>query len=181
MRCAWPHLQAVGRGRAVLTTGNSLFGGPNAHYSAAKAGIVGLMRSLALQGRPHGIGINAVAPGGFTRMVTAPTRAGAATVSTDWMEKFTPPSKVSPTYAWLAHESCEVTGEIFSATGGATKRIFLAQTRGWGSLEPSPEDLREHWDEIVDEQGYAIPPDVPADAKEWMSTLEALAAQSADV
>jgi NAD(P)-dependent dehydrogenase (short-subunit alcohol dehydrogenase family) len=180
IHCAWPHLKEVGRGRAVLTTGNSLFGGSNAHYSAAKAGIVGLMRSLALQGRPLGIGINAVAPGGFTRMVSAPTRAGAAAVSNEWMEKFTPPEKVSPTYAWLAHESCDVTGEIFGATGGATKRILLGQTPGWGSLDVTPELLRDHWDEVMDTEGYRLPRDVPDDSTDWMATLEALAAPAVD-
>lgn len=180
MKCTWEHLKAAGRGRAVLTTGNSLFGGPNAHYSTAKAGIVGLMRSLALQGRPHGIGINAVAPGAYTRMAAAPTRAGAAAITNDWMEEFTPAWKVSPTYAWLAHSSCDVTGEIFSATGGVTKRLLLGQTRGWGTLDPTPEALREHWDEVMDEEGYTLPQDVPADAKDWKATIEALAGASVD-
>jgi NAD(P)-dependent dehydrogenase (short-subunit alcohol dehydrogenase family) len=181
MRCAWPHLIEAGRGRAVVTTGNSLFGGPNAHYSAAKAGIVGLMRSLALQGRPHGVGINAVAPGGYTRMVSTRATAGTSAVPNEWMAKFTAPEKVSPTYAWLAHESCEVTGEIFSATGGVTKRVLLGQTQGWGSPDVTPEDLRDHWDEVMDEKGYTLPPDFSADAKDWKITLEALAGQTADV
>ena len=41
-----------------------------AHYAAAKAGLVGLTNVIALEGAPHGILANTVLPFGFSRMVT---------------------------------------------------------------------------------------------------------------
>jgi NAD(P)-dependent dehydrogenase (short-subunit alcohol dehydrogenase family) len=166
MRCAWPHLGASGHGRAVLTTGNSIFGGPNAQFSAGNGGVIALMRSLAVQGRRHGIGVNAVASGGVTRM------AHNRTVE---MESLVPPEWCSPAYAWLAHESCEVTGEVIAAAGGYVKRIFIAQTRGWGAPGHAPEDVRDHWAEIVAEDGYEVPPDTVTDSEQWMRIFQEMA------
>ncbi len=69
-RAAWPYLVEQGYGRVVSTTSNSgLLGvvGSSA-YAAAKAGVWGLTRSLALEGAPFGIQVNAVAPMAYTAM-----------------------------------------------------------------------------------------------------------------
>ncbi|MDQ6771476.1 MAG: SDR family oxidoreductase, partial [Candidatus Dormibacteraeota bacterium] len=65
-RAAIPGLIARGHGGAIVITGSaaSLHGYEGmAHYSAAKHGLVGLMRTLALELAPHGIRVNLVAPG----------------------------------------------------------------------------------------------------------------------
>ncbi|HEX3923097.1 MAG TPA: mycofactocin-coupled SDR family oxidoreductase [Streptosporangiaceae bacterium] len=64
-RAAIPHLLAGGRGGSIVLT--SSVGGmkalPNmSHYIAAKHGVVGLMRSLAVELGPHGIRVNSVHP-----------------------------------------------------------------------------------------------------------------------
>ena len=171
LQCAWRHLQASGSGRVVLTTSNGgLFGAtPDAHYAAAKMGIVGLMRSLANEGRADGIAVNAIAPGAFTRMVDAFLADGERK---EKLKEIAPTGGVSPTYAWLAHESCDVTGEIFGAVGGRTTRIFIAETSGYQGAS-TPEQVRDHWDEIIDENGYWVPLDVPSDSQVWISTLSA--------
>ena len=61
-----PHLVAGGRGGSIIITSSvaGLRGTPNfAHYAAAKHGLVGLMRSLALELAPHSIRGNSVHPG----------------------------------------------------------------------------------------------------------------------
>jgi len=65
-KAAIPHLTANGRGGSIIITSSvaGLRGTPNfAHYAAAKHGLVGLMRSLALELAPHGIRVNSVHPG----------------------------------------------------------------------------------------------------------------------
>jgi NAD(P)-dependent dehydrogenase (short-subunit alcohol dehydrogenase family) len=60
------HMIPAGRGR-ILATGSTLsvVGGPDqAHYSAAKHGMVGFAKSLAIELAPHGITVNVVCPGG---------------------------------------------------------------------------------------------------------------------
>jgi (+)-trans-carveol dehydrogenase len=65
-KAAIPHLVAGGRGGSVIITSSvaGLRGTPNfAHYSTAKHGLVGLMRTLALELAPHSIRVNSLHPG----------------------------------------------------------------------------------------------------------------------
>ncbi|MCU0300553.1 MAG: SDR family oxidoreductase [Candidatus Nanopelagicales bacterium] len=65
-RVAVPHLRTAGWGRIVLVasvTGPVMAMREEPAYAAAKAGMVGLMRALAVDLGPHGITANAVAPG----------------------------------------------------------------------------------------------------------------------
>ncbi len=64
-RATIPHLMAAGGGSIVLTSSRVGFasGSPNlVHYSAAKSGVVGLMKSLSVELAPHSIRVNTVNP-----------------------------------------------------------------------------------------------------------------------
>ena len=70
VRRSVPHMIDQGHGRIVLFSSISALGSPGqTNYSAAKEGIVGLARSAASELQEHGITVNAVYPGGRTRMV----------------------------------------------------------------------------------------------------------------
>lgn len=172
---AWTYMRRAGYGRMVLTSSNGgLYGAAaDAHYAAAKMGIVGMMRSLANEGRQYGIHVNAVAPGAFTRMLENSFPAGDLK---ERLRRLAPPDSVSPTYAWLAHESCSVTGEVFGAVGGRTTRVFLGQTAGHTG-DRTPEDVRDNFDAVMAEDGYWVPRDVGADAAVWIETLTAAASE----
>ena len=62
---ATPLLKARGAGAIVLTSSTAgIFGYPNrAPYAAAKWGVIGLMKTLAMELGPHGIRANAICPG----------------------------------------------------------------------------------------------------------------------
>jgi hypothetical protein len=139
-----------------MTSSRAVFGiAAQAHYAAAKAGVVGLMRALALEGAAHGIAVNAIMPSAWTRLAEATfadTNQVAASEGRDW-----PPALVSPAVAWLAHESCDVTGEILDAGVGYVGRAFLAITPGYTDARLTPEVVRDRWEEIVREPGYRVP------------------------
>ena len=63
-KAAIPHLRAAGGGSMILTSSDAgLFAFPNiAHYVSAKHGVVGLMRTLALELAPDMIRVNSVHP-----------------------------------------------------------------------------------------------------------------------
>ena len=70
-RCV-PHMMDQGYGRIVLfSSGSGLGASGQANYAAAKEGMVGFARSLSKELAPHGITVNAVYPGGATRMTAS--------------------------------------------------------------------------------------------------------------
>ena len=158
-RAAWRGMVAQRYGRIVMTTSAGMFGLPNnTSYATAKAGVVGLTRSLAAAGAPHGLKVNAVAPAAWTRM--AGPGEGSAEMS---------PSLVAPMAAYLAHEDCPVTGEIYAAGAGRFARILIAATEGYvhTESEPSVEDVADHWTAINDAEAF----DVPADLTAWSAAF----------
>ena len=154
-RAAWPHMVAQGYGRVVMTTSTGMFGLPNnVSYATAKAAVIGLTRSLTTAGVAHGIKVNLIAPAAFTRMAGPPT---------DEAEQMAP-ELVAPMVAFLAHEDCPVSGEIYAAGAGRFARIFIASTVGYVHPEPEPtvEDVARNWAAINDETGYYLPVDLMA-------------------
>jgi NAD(P)-dependent dehydrogenase (short-subunit alcohol dehydrogenase family) len=162
-RAAWPHMVEQGYGRIVMTTSSGVFGLPNnISYATAKAAVIGLTRSLAIGGAKRGIRVNLIAPAAMTRM------AGAA--GPDGMD----PELVAPMAAYLAHEECPVSGEMYAAGAGRFARIFLASTVGY--VHPgggaTMEDVAAHWADINDEAGYWIPPNLMGWSATFMEHLQ---------
>ncbi len=169
-RAAWPHMQAQGFGRVVnVSSGAGLWGVPNmAAYATAKMGVVGLTRVLALEGRAHGINVNVVAPNAKTRPGGfGPIPASPALF--DWLSL----DMISPLVAWLVHESCGVTGECFSVGGGYIGRVVLAVTDGRRDRAMTPESVRDHFDEVMDD-GVLTP--MPAGTGDVARMLEGFGA-----
>ena len=147
---AWPHLRGQGYGRVVVTTSSAgLLGNfGQANYAAAKAGLVGLARALAAEGARHDIKVNAVAP--LARTAMTEQLLGPLGERLD-------PALVSPVVAWLCHQDCPVSGEVISAAGGRVARFFVGLTPGHYDAALTPEGLRDHWADVVAENGYTVP------------------------
>jgi NAD(P)-dependent dehydrogenase (short-subunit alcohol dehydrogenase family) len=145
---AWPHLAAQGYGRVVSTTSNSgLLGiAGSSAYASAKAAVWGLTRSLALEGEPLGINVNAVAPLAYTAMSQtskiAP-KAWQAGEGDAWSRRLDV-TQVSPVVAWLAHEDCTLNGKVLSAVGGRVARFAMRVTDGFDVEHLTIEDVRDN-------------------------------------
>ncbi|MCB0994848.1 MAG: SDR family oxidoreductase [Acidimicrobiales bacterium] len=147
---AWLHMREQGYGRVVNTASNAgilgNFGQSN--YGAAKMGLVGFTHVLAQEGAKYNIKTNAIAPAATTRM-TEEIFGGKIASLLD-------PAKVSPVVCYLAHEECEVNGEVFSAGGGAVARFFVGRTQGYVNPDITVEDVRDHLAEIEDRSSYDV-------------------------
>lgn len=112
---AWQRMLDQGEGgRIVMTSSTSgligNFGQTN--YGAAKAGIAGFMRVLALEGMRYGITVNVLAPAALSRM-TEDIMPDAP----DLGDRLAP-EKVSPTVVWLCtDDAANVTGRQFCVSG----------------------------------------------------------------
>jgi NAD(P)-dependent dehydrogenase (short-subunit alcohol dehydrogenase family) len=159
-QAAWPRLVSQQYGRVIMTTSAGMLGVTGlAAYASAKAGLIGLMRNLAENGRGHGITVNAFAPAARTRFVGDPDvrrRAGMQPLGRK-PEQHGEPEDVVPVVAFLVHESCTTTGEIFSATATNVARWFIGVTPGYSQRGITAESIRDHWESVCSEEGYVVP------------------------
>ena len=147
---AFKIMRDKGYGRIVSTSsGAGVFGNfGQANYGAAKMGLVGLTRVLAVEGARNNVRANAIAPIALTRMTED--------LLGDLGQKLQP-EYVSPLVTYLAHESCEASGRLFSVGGGRVAEVFIGECDGYTSPTLSPEEVRDNWSQITDREGYTVP------------------------
>jgi NAD(P)-dependent dehydrogenase (short-subunit alcohol dehydrogenase family) len=112
-------------GGSIVAIGSELAvggGGPgDAHYSAAKGALLGLMRSLAVEMAPHGVRVNAVAPGPTDTPLLAadsPWR-DSGYLSTLPIGRLASPEEVALCVAFLVDEGSFCVGETLNPNSGA--------------------------------------------------------------
>ncbi|WP_428366535.1 SDR family oxidoreductase [Mycolicibacterium sp.] len=133
-------------GRIINTTSAAgLYGNAGQlTYSAAKAGILNLTLTSALELARYGVTVNAIAPAARTRM-----SAGAPGLEQGEGFDRADPANNSPLVAWLASaESSAVTGRVFEVGGG-----YVGLADGWSHGAHAEIDRR--WN--ADELGAVIP------------------------
>ena len=133
-----------------------------AAYGAAKAGLVGLMNILSLEGAAHGVKANALLPTAMSRMAAAMDpklmeSAGALYAALgDKLGNSADPSFVTPLVVYLCSEACDSTHGIYSSTLGRYSRVFLSVGEGWigpRAAAPAAEDIAANWARICEKQG----------------------------
>jgi hypothetical protein len=118
-----------------------------ANYAAAKLGIVGLSKSIALDMGRFNVRSNCVSPFAWTRMIgTIPTETDAEKARVEKIKQMGP-EKIAPMCAYLLSDAAkDVTGQIF---GVRMNEIFLfSQNRPLRSVQRSegwtPQTIGEH-------------------------------------
>ena len=154
-QAAFPHLRDQGYGRIVNTTSPAgLYGNfGQANYSAAKAGLVGFTKTVAIEGARHGILANAVSPGALTRMTDGLGGLPFGDASAEVLS----PDRVSPVVLWLAHRDCTVSGEVFRAVGGMVTRVVIGETAGIFDPDLTPETIGARIADIMATENMSTP------------------------
>ncbi len=147
---AWVVMREQGYGRIISTSSAAgIFGNfGQTNYGAAKMGLVGFTRVLAVEGAKYNIKANAIAPLALTRM-TENIMGGLG----DKLD----PGLVSPLVAFLAHDDCPVSGQVFSVGGGRVAHVFIAETKGFYQHDLTVEAVRDNWATVTDQTGYGVP------------------------
>jgi hypothetical protein len=140
-RAAWPHLIEAGYGRVVNTTSGASFGVEQlCGYSASKGAVLAFTNSLALEGEPHGIRVNALAPAAATRMVLEVASQHWPRERIDDMRPLHP-RFIAPVTAFLCHERCDFSGRTLSVVAGAVGEMGLESRPLFAEAEPTPESV----------------------------------------
>jgi NAD(P)-dependent dehydrogenase (short-subunit alcohol dehydrogenase family) len=136
------------------------FGQPmEAHYAAAKTGLVGLSNVIAIEGAAHGILSNTVLPTGFSRMVTETVGDEKFLKESGFMRAIRA-ELVVPLVAFLASRACDFTHRNYSACAGRYARVFVGLSEGWiadTDSEPTAEDIHAHLHEVSATEKFIVP------------------------
>lgn len=124
-RAAATYFKSEGRGAYVhITSTSGLIGNlGQANYSAAKLGIVGLSKSIALDMQKYGVRSNCIAPFAYSRMIGAiPTETPDQVARVEGLKKMET-AKIAPLAVYLvSDEASDVSGQIFAVRAN---EIFL--------------------------------------------------------
>ncbi|MUL83390.1 MULTISPECIES: SDR family NAD(P)-dependent oxidoreductase [unclassified Mycolicibacterium] len=158
---AYRVMRSQGYGRFVFIASSAGMFGQHleAHYAAAKAGLVGLSNVIALEGAPHGILANTVLPFGISRMVTE-TLGDPKVLEENGFFKAIRPELVAPLVVYLASRGCEFSHQNFSACAGRFARVFVGLGEGWlapPDSNPTAEDIAAHLAEVAATESFTIP------------------------
>jgi NAD(P)-dependent dehydrogenase (short-subunit alcohol dehydrogenase family) len=147
-RPVFNHMREHAGGGSIVNTSSTSglegnFGQTN--YGAAKAGVAGFTRCLALEGKKYGIRVNAIAPVAVTRMTEdLPIAQG------DFRDRLGP-EQVAPLIVYLASDLAkDVTQRIFFVGGGQISEMRMVRTPGvtkaglW-----TPEEIAQRIDDIL--------------------------------
>jgi NAD(P)-dependent dehydrogenase (short-subunit alcohol dehydrogenase family)/acyl dehydratase/putative sterol carrier protein len=164
-KAALDPLKAAGGAIINTTSYSGMIGNfGQSNYAAAKAGIYGLTRVLALELKKAGVTVNAVAPVAKTRMTE-----DISMVADEWA-----PEQISPIVVWLASDLARsVTGQVFGVQG---QRIHLYEVKTNDGVEKAgsdlwtPAEIQERMPDILS-WGKPPPAGAPADGGDLVTKV----------
>ena len=130
----WRHMKDRGGGSMVLTSSTSgLYGNfGQTNYGAAKAGIYGMVRVMAIEGRKYNIRVMGLAPGAYTRMTSdLPGRVGQEP------DPLSLPENVAPGVLFMVSDlAADHSGKILGVSSRGVREIKMLETEGFQPGRP---------------------------------------------
>ncbi len=171
LRCThavWPLMRDQGYGRILFTSSqNGTYGNfGQAGYATAKAGVLGLMKVLAIEGESKNVRANTIVP-------VAQSRMTVGTIIEDESDADRLPTEaVAAGVLHLVGEHAP-NGTILNAGGGCFSVTELPETRGaFLGIDATLEDVRTHWDEITAGGYVDVLPNGPAQFAKFLGMQE---------
>jgi NAD(P)-dependent dehydrogenase (short-subunit alcohol dehydrogenase family) len=163
-KAVWDGMREQNGGRILMTSSSSgLFGNfGQANYGAAKLGILGLAKTLSIEGAKNNIRVNTIAPTAATRMTEdlfPPAMLGAFS-----------PEAIVPAALYLVSDDAP-TNAIVGAGAGVVQAAYVTLTPGVALPEQTPEAVAANWAGIIDRNGEIVP---QAGAEQSMAILRTL-------
>lgn len=150
-KAVWETMREQNYGRILMTTSSSGLGGNfgQANYGAAKLGIVGLAKTLYLEGAKYNIRVNSLAP-------TAGTRMTEDIFPEEAFKAFSP-ENVAPAALFLVSDDAP-TNAIVGAGAAVYQSAFVTMNHGvlLPEGERTVEGFAAAWDRISDRSGDAV-------------------------
>ena len=151
-KAVWELMREQAFGRILMTTSSTgLYGNfGQANYGAAKAALVGLMKTLSIEGAKYNIKVNTIAPLAATRMTED-------LMPPELLSRMGPET-VSPAAVFLVSDDAP-TNAIINAGGGGFERAYVTLTRGIhvGADDMTAETVAARFEEISDRTGEVVP------------------------
>ncbi|CDO54451.1 hypothetical protein DV495_002106 [Geotrichum candidum] len=145
-KAAWPHLQKQKYGRIINTTSTSgIYGNfGQSNYAAAKLGILGFSKALAVEGQKYNIYVNTIAPNAGTAMTKS--------IIPDELWKMFKPEQIAPFVSLLASQKAPISGGLFEVGSGWVGATRWQRSGGVfiKNGPVTPEQVRDNWAKIVD-------------------------------
>ena len=174
-KAVWDTMREQNYGRIMMTTSSSGLGGNfgQANYSAAKLGVVGLAKTLCLEGAKHNIRVNSLSPTAGTRMTED--------ILPDQAFKAFDPAEVVPAALFLVSDDAP-NNAIVAAGAGVFQAGWLTMNHGvlLPEAERTPEGVAAAWDRISDRAGDAPVLNGVEQAFHAMSVIQAAAQDGQD-
>jgi NAD(P)-dependent dehydrogenase (short-subunit alcohol dehydrogenase family) len=153
-KAAWPHFRAQQHGRLVFVASMSGICGRSgqANYAAAQSGLVGLVNTLAIEGRDQNVRVNLVA-------LAAP-EPKTVTIRPLRVLANAGPDEVAPIIGYLVSDECSATANLVTAGQGRLHRVQYFQS--WGvafDTAPTIAQVAQSWPQIADMAGSGPPSD----------------------
>ncbi len=151
-KAVWETMRGQAYGRILMTASSTgLYGNfGQANYGAAKLGLAGLTKTLAIEGAKTNVRVNTIAPTAATRMtedIFPPAMLGLFA-----------PEAVAPAALYLVSEDAP-TNMIVGAGAGVFQAAYVTLTAGvrLQGDDLSPEGIAANWDRITDRAGEITP------------------------